>query len=156
MKKKLCILFACLIAALCVGCNEPPVPEKGDLNVYTLLATEKYMQDEKITFSQNDKISLFGIKNEIQSAQIMFNSSENINSFDLKVGNLVTEDGAVIDASNVNVYAERYIEVYLPFMQNQSYISMGGFYPDALVPLAKYKMRREHIARQYGAGEAGS
>ena len=34
-------------------------------------------------------------------------------------------------------------EVYLPFMQNQSYISMGGFYPDALVPLAKYKMRRE-------------
>ena len=42
-----------------------------------------------VTFSQNDKISLFGIKNEIQSAQIMFNSSENINSFDLKVGNLV-------------------------------------------------------------------
>ena len=143
MKKKLSILFACLIAALCVGCNEPPVPEKGDLNVYTLLATEKYMQDEEITFSQNDKISLFGIKNEIQSAQIMFNSSENINSFDLKVGNLVAEDGAVIDASNVNVYAERYIEVYLPFMQNPNYISMGGFYPDALVPLAKYKMRRE-------------
>lgn len=143
MKKKLSVLFACLTAMLFVGCDKQPVAGGSDINVYTLLATEKYMQDEEINFPQSNKIALYGIKNEVQSAQVMFNSSKNVNSFDLKVANLVGENGAVISADNISVYAERYVEVYLPYMQNQSYISMGGFYPDALVPLAKYKMRCE-------------
>lgn len=142
MKNKiLSVILACLTVFLFVGCNGES--QQQEVKVYTLLPTEKYMREQEIDFAESNELSFVGIKAETQSAQIMFNSDKKINSFDLRVQDLFGKNNQIIKAENVSVFAERYVEIYLPFMQNQTYLSMSGYYPDALVPLDKYKMRLE-------------
>ncbi|MFQ9738031.1 MAG: hypothetical protein ACLR06_10035 [Christensenellaceae bacterium] len=83
-------------------------------------------------------------ENETHSAQLMFTSDKKVNGFDLTGGELVLEGGtAKIDASRIDIYAEKYIEIYNPYYQSDSYLSDAGWYPDALVPIDRYKARSE-------------
>lgn len=142
MKKIISMILAMLVVVpmftSCAQAND------AKLKVYTLYATEKYMQDEEITFDESKTLTFVGIKNEIQSAQIMFNSSVNVTSFDLVTEDLVHSDGETkIEKANVDVYAEGYVDVYSPWFTSEDYISLAGWYPDSIIPLEKYQARGE-------------
>lgn len=143
MKKIVCLIMAMLLTLpLFTACT--PEAKKENIKVYTLLATEKYMQDEEVTFDESTTLSFVGIKNEIQSAQIMFNSDTDIDNFDLDTADIVHADGDYkIDKANVAVYAEGYIDVYNPYFQSEEYVALAGMYPDSIIPLDKYQIRKE-------------
>lgn len=125
------------------SCGQQSTSNDG-LKVYTLLATEKYMQDEEITFAENTELTFAGMKNEIQSAQIMFNAKKNVTSFDLTTADFIHSDGeSKIEKTAVSVYAEGYVDAYNPYYQSEEYLSLSGWYPDSIIPLEKYKMRAE-------------
>ncbi len=153
MKKKVtCMLLASLMAFSFAACDDTPENKTSDkLRIYDLLATEKYLRDEDAGLTESATMTFAGMKNETQSAQLMFNSDKKVSSFDLDGAELTLEGGsAKIVAENVKIYAEKYTEVYAPYYQSDEYISPAGWYPDALVPMDKYQMRKED---QVKAGE---
>lgn len=148
MKKR---IFAMLLSALMLfsvaACGEPKGDGSLDANVYTLLATEKYMRDADLSgLTPSSDVVMHGIKNETQSFQVAFNATKKISSFDFAVADLVNGENK-IDKSKISVYAERYTEVYNPYYQpNTAGISsLAGWYPDALVPLDRYKKKAEDV-----------
>lgn len=142
-KRNGCLFLAALLAFSVSGCKGAG-SGKDDLRIYGLLPTEKYMRDAEIAREEKSELSFAGMKNETHSAQLMFTSDKKVNGFDLTGGELVLEDGtAKIDASRIDIYAEKYIEIYNPYYQSDSYLSDAGWYPDALVPIDRYKARSE-------------
>lgn len=143
MKKTISLIMAMLLTIpMFASCK--PQSSVENVKVYTLLATEKYMQDEEITFDESTELVFSGMKNETQSAQIMFNSNQQVNSFDLTTADLVNSDGeSKIEKANVSVYAEGYVNAYSPYFQTEEYVSLAGWYPDSIIPLEKYKARSE-------------
>ncbi len=84
------------------------------------------------------------MKNETHSAQLMFTSDKKVNGFDLTGGELVLEGGtAKIDASRIDIYAENISKFTIRIIKSDSYLSDAGWYPDALVPIDRYKARSE-------------
>ncbi len=147
-------------AGLFGGCTNESNKEgtEGEYaTVWSALSTEKYMQLYKEEASKaafdarmgktEAKLDFVGMKGETQSAQLMITANKYIKGFDLDVSDLTDASGNKIAAENIKVYAEKYVEIYAPFV-NQSkhgeiYYSDAGFYPDALVPIEAYQMRRE-------------
>lgn len=144
MKKTISFIMAMfLVFPILASCNGQSAKSEN-VKVYTLLASEKYMQDEEITFDESNELSFIGMKNEIQSAQVMFNSNKQVNEFDLITADLLHSDGSSkIEKANVSVYAEGYVNAYSPFFQSEEYVSLAGWYPDSIIPLDRYKTRKE-------------
>lgn len=147
MKKLLSLLLcACMIlgftACNCQGNNNNETGKNA--KIYCMLPTEKYMRDKSIGYDEDYSLEFAGIRNEIQSAQITFTAKRTIDSFNLVVNDLKEDGGnAVISKNLFSVYAERYVEIYNPYISSADYLSEAGFYPDALVPLDKYQIREE-------------
>ncbi len=139
------------------ACKEETPQKQGEIaQVWSALSTEKYMQsyaeDSEMISKERmgkteAKLDFVGIKNETQSMQLMITANEDIRGFDLDVGDLRTADGTVFSKENVKVYAERYIDIYAPFVNKASYgpqyYADAGYYPDALVPLDAFQKTRE-------------
>ena len=90
-----------------------------------------------------DKLYCEGIKGDTEAVQVMITAKKDIDVFDLAVSDLTIENGAAtIDKSNIEIFAERYIEVKSQSSRKGS--SFLGFYPDALVPIGAYKNRKEN------------
>lgn len=143
IKKVIAIIISIAMLLSVAACSN--VPENtSNAKVYGMYATEKYMLDKTIDSEENKSLTFTGIKNEVQSAQITFTALKDINSFNLVVDDLQQVGGeSILSKDLFSVYAERYVEIYNPFMSDASYISEAGFYPDALVPLDKYQIREE-------------
>lgn len=163
MKKKIIALslatLLCSSLVLASGCAENE--EKGTLaKVWSAYSTEKYMQSymeghEKLSQmgKTEAKLDFVGMRGETQAMQLMISANEYIKGFDLDSVDLKMEDGTVLSKENIDVYAEKYIEVYDTYLNSANigrYYSDAGFYPDALVPIDAYKARREDRVR---AGE---
>lgn len=148
MKKRIVsmLLGACMLFSL-TACT-PKENSMFDAKVYTLLATEKYMLDADLSeLTPSTKVVMHGMKNETQSFQVAFKATKKVSSFDFKAADLVSGDNK-IEKKNVSVYAEKYTEVYNPFYQAGSdYMSLAGWYPDALVPIDRYKAKLEDVVR---------
>ena len=143
------LILASMMALGLAACEQPETGVSKTAKIYGMYATEKYMQDAQITAEENTELNFVGIKNEIQSAQLTFTAKEKITSFDLVTSDLVEKDGETkISKDLIDVYAERYIEIYQPYMSDSRYISEAGFYPDALVPLDRYQTRGEDRVRK--------
>lgn len=92
-----------------------------------------------------DKIHVEGLKGDVEATQIMITAKSKIKSFDLKADDLVAQDGSKIEKTNIEVLAERYIETINPSSQSNTASMFTGWFPDALVPINSYKMRRENV-----------
>lgn len=71
--------------------------------------------------------------NEYDSEQLFITPKEDVNYFDLKLKDLISESGAVLSTANVSVYVQQYVELTMR-TYNQSNRPLG-WYPDALLPL---------------------
>jgi len=92
-----------------------------------------------------DTLYFQGIKGETESAQLMLTAKENITSFLYKVDSLVNEETEYsIPVENVEILAEKYIEVKATSSKPKKACQFTGFYPDALVPINQYKVRKEN------------
>lgn len=145
MKRILCITMVILLAFSVISCGKPKNEEK-QATVWSALATEKYRQDEKVDDYAEAKLDFIGMKGETQSMQIMITAHEYIKGFSLELSDLVGEE-ASFSKNNIKVYAERYVDIYMPFENSpnrgKTILSESGFYPDALVPIDAYKKSRE-------------
>ena len=144
MKKAMCIILASLLIFGMVGCGKSDESVGSNAKIYGMLSTEKYMLDKAIDSEENTTLNFAGIRNEIQSAQLTFTAKVKITSFNLITADLKEDGGeATISKDLFDVYAERYIEIYNPFISDASYLSDAGYYPDALVPIDRDKKRGE-------------
>lgn len=148
MKKIVCLFLSAILLSACViaaGCNTDK-NESGSAIVWSALSTEKYMRDKTPETYTEAKLDFVGVKGETQSMQLMLTAKKDIKGFNLTAGELSGENGAKIDVSAIKIYAERYVEIYNPYLNwhhGGIYYSDAGFYPDALVPIEKYRLTRE-------------
>lgn len=154
----LTVLALCFTLSLAVGCaasskgngtDTPNVSVDDVAIVWNALSTEKYMQDHEMESYTEAKLDFAGMRNEVQSAQLMLTAKKKIRSFNLEASDLTAANGDTISKDKVSVYAERYVEVYNPMITNAAgYMPLAGFYPDALVPLDRYRARREDMVEK--------
>lgn len=116
--------------------------------VWSALSTDKYRLDQEIESYPKAQLDFAGMKGETTVMQVMITAKEYIKSFDLEIGDLIGANGEVFSKDNIKAYAERYINVYDPYINgtNKSgrpYAPPAGYYPDALVPLDRYIKNRE-------------
>ncbi len=145
------------VGSMLVSCkDEEATGINAYATVWSALSTEKYMQSysENSTNPNKDKVGktqakldFVGMKNETQSMQLMITAKQYIKGFDLDVSDLKTSDGTTFSANNIKVYAEKYVEIYAPYINSAKkgnvYYSDAGYYPDALVPIDRYQKARE-------------
>ena len=154
MKKITSLFLASLFAvtgfsscALLGGESNESTGEKT--SVATLWSTENtisYMQDDAIPENAKVDLSMDAVKGETESIQLMITAKEAVSSFNVSVGDLVSTSGsAKIEKSNIEIFAEKYIETKKPSVENPRTANMYiGFYPDALIPIDKYVKKKEN------------
>ena len=161
MKKKIIALSLTMWYAFCplltTGCNQKE-NNSEIAKVWSALSTEKYMQSYEEGHTMLEKmgnteaeLDFVGMRGETQSMQLMITANEYIKGYNLTTADLQTQEGVKFDRANIQVYAEHYVEIYAPFV-NQSkhgvpYYSDAGYYPDALVPIESYRITREDRVR---------
>ena len=90
-----------------------------------------------------NKLTCEGIKGDTEAVQIMITAKKDVGAFYLSVGDLKKENGsAKIDKSEIEVFAERYIEV--KSQSSKKGTAFLGFYPDALVPIDAFRNKKEN------------
>ena len=153
MRKK--ILPIILSGALLISCSSfAGCGEKSGDNsaiVWSALSTDKYMRTETPQTYSEAKLDFVGMKGETTALQVMITAKKYIKSFNLEFKDLSSKSGGVFSKENFKAYAERYVEVYDPYINDayrgKAYLSDAGYYPDALVPLDRYiKNSEDRIA----------
>ena len=138
-------LFCTLVACESGESFVEPTPH----TVWSTYNTTKVMQDpvQNVHYAkQTAKIAATMAKNEIESAQLMVTSgSEKISSFELIASELKNENGDVFPVENIDVYAQKYIEVTEKTVGNNLTEYPVGWYPDAIVPMDLYKKFGENF-----------
>lgn len=123
--------------------------EKKSYSVWSTYNTMKVMQDSALNSNynmQDAEISATMAKNELESAQLFVTAgSEDISSFELIAKDLKNANGDVFSAENINVYAQKYIEVKEKTVGNELKEYPVGWYPDAMVPMELYKEYGENF-----------
>lgn len=151
MIKRMLICSLLTVALTCAFCScksdpDPDTATVGDVvTVNGMLSTEKYMRDAKVDLDTEARLDFAGVRNEVQSAQLLLTAKEKVTEFNLEANDLVhsTESTKKIGKDAVSIFAERYVEIYDPYLTSSLYISEAGFYPDALVPIDRYRTRLE-------------
>ena len=144
MKNKHLLVIA--VTALCttlVGCTRN---KKVSNKIWHAYSTENLISDwdyfngkpENLMYANRDKTLRFKcLKNENEGAQLMITANNYIASFDFELPD-VSGDSGTISKDNFSVSVAHYMNV--DFSNEKE--SMGGLYPDALIPLKNYKFRR--------------
>ena len=145
MKKILCLFLSVItltgILAACGG--EEASPVQKDVTLWYGYNTENFMQDYEYPEemkSRDSTLRMYGIRGDVESVQLMITSSKDIKSFNVKVNDLVNADGKKIGKSNIEVYAQWYVNVEGSYNTKAG----NGMYPDALVPIMSLVRAREN------------
>lgn len=141
-------ILACSTLSACSKSKEDS-SEEVTLNSATLWSvdnTVRYMQDDEAPENASAEMFMDAMKGETESIQLMITAKEEVTSFNVTAGDLVATSGdGKIEKSNVEIFAERYIETKTPSMEHPRTADMFiGFYPDALVPIDKYVKKKEN------------
>ena len=145
MKKILCLFLSAImltgVLAACGGEEAPPVQK--DVTLWYGYNTENFMQDYEyleLMASRDSTLRMYGIRGDVESVQLIVTSSKDIKSFNVKVNDLVNDDGKKIGKSNIEVYAQWYVNVEGSYNTKAG----NGMYPDALVPIMSLVRAREN------------
>ncbi len=145
MKKILSLFLSVImltgILAACGGEETPPVQK--DVTLWYGYNTENFMQDyeyPELMASRDSTLRMYGIRGDKESAQLIITSLKDIKAFNVKVDDLVNSDGKKIGKSNIEVYAQWYVNV------EGSYNTAAGvgMYPDALIPIMSLARARSN------------
>lgn len=138
------VLALALVLPVLAGCGEkepdaqdPSAADSG-VKLWYAYNTDNFMQDleyEDLMEERDSTLRMHGIRDDVESVQLIVTPDNNVVSFDLTMADLKNENGDVFAAANFEVFAEWYIEITESYNTDAYY----GFYPDALVPIANYK-----------------
>lgn len=148
-KKLVSLLGAFLFSFSAVGCN--PTEPEGEMayELWTTYNTMKVVQDsalngnyEKMPIAIN--VSMAKGEQEMGSFYITNTGEKEISSFDLKVSDLVHENGVdKIPTDSMEVFAQMYVEVISKSQGNNLTEYPLGYTPDPMVPIDLYKGEKE-------------
>lgn len=139
------LLVTVFVLSLFAGCETKPGGEtpnavnSDSVKLWYAYNTENLMQDleyPELMSSRDSTLRMHGVRDDVESIQLMITPSVNVASYDFKIGDLKNDKGDVFKAENFEFFAEWYIEITASYNMDAYY----GFYPDALVPLENYKM----------------
>ena len=144
-------LLACSALPACGGASKESgggggkEPQIASATLWSAENTMSYMRDSAIPENATLDLSMEAVKGETESVQLMVTAKEEISAFNVSVGDLVSATGEKIEKSNVEVFAEKYIETKTPSVDRPFTADMFvGFYPDALIPMDKFVKKREN------------
>ena len=108
--------------------------------------TQNIMRDDAAPEDATMELKLDCIKGETESIQLMIKPESDVSKYTVTVEDLKNKKAdAVIPSSEIEIFAERYIET-----KNSSYTNpittymYPGWYPDALIPIDRSEKRREN------------
>ncbi len=139
------LLALALVLSVLAGCNsEPQKPADSDaasggVKLWYAYNTENLMQDleyEDLMEERDYTLRMSTIRGDVESIQLMITPENNVVSYDIAFQDLKNEAGDVFAASNLEAFAEWYIEITESYNMDAYY----GFYPDGLVPMESFKL----------------
>ena len=120
---------------LFTSCVFEPEETIYDVNVWTATGTEKLLRDVDYSARHSDtSLSIKAFKNEYESAQIVI-STEGKYEYEILASDLKATNGDTLPASAFTLYHEKYINVMK--IKDENSPTSVGYYPDALLPMAK-------------------
>lgn len=130
------MLSAIIFASVFSGCSqngkEDSVEVWGAYNTAKIIRqTDKNDEYDKLPA----KLSAEMYKEEYEGAQLII-TAERETSYELIKSDLVSTDGEIFPAENIEVYHQKYIEIEKNNSGNKAYES-GSFVPDMLLPMEK-------------------
>lgn len=147
-KKGVALFSACLIAFSAVGCFEP-AKTKASYDIWTTYNTMKVVRESELNdnYVKMEKgINVKMAKGESEMGSFYVTTGDvGINDFNLLASDLENSNGDIIPVENMDVYAQRYIEVTWR-SRNNTYeeYPLGCFAPDAIVEMDLYKNAKEN------------
>lgn len=132
------ILAVVTSVTLFSACGSSESKKPIEVSVWSAVNSEKIMQDATKGNGEK-KITFNTFKGDVESAQILFTPNQDVSSFDFEMGDVKNADGDILSSSLFEVYAQKYVNVSIP----TSISCLAGYYPDALVPLKNYRLKRE-------------
>ena len=158
MKKILCLLLSALmVTGFLAACQTqetpaPTVPAEEDVKLWYGYNTENFVQDFEYSqqmASRDSTLRMYGIRGDVESAQLIITPKKDIASYNVKVNDLLNADGGKIAKSKIEVFAQWYV-----YVEGSYNTSAGvGMYPDALVPIkAMVKSRNNFIVADTNQG----
>ena len=131
--------IACVTMALglaVTGFNCGGSTPSATYEIWGAPATEKILQDKHIykDIKSLAKIDLDSAKGEYETAQIVITADGNIDSYTVKLSDLVLDgETTVYDKENITVYNAKYLKI----TSTWTYDAIAGSYPDCLLPFDK-------------------
>lgn len=136
------LLIAIMLSGCAEGTKTPGTVQPADgVKLWWAYNTENFMQDTKYDLDRDSTLRMEGIRGDVESVQLMVTPEKDVVSFDFTMGDVKSESGAVISADCFEVFAEYYLDVEASYNPD----SFFGYYPDALIPIDKYKFRRQNF-----------
>ncbi len=148
MKKAKRIMTLLMVLALVLpvfsGCESgktgtEPLAGSSGVKLWYGYNTENFMQDLEYEDQMEERdytLRMSTIRGDVESIQLMITPDNNVISYDITFQDLKNENGDVYAATNLEAFAEYYIEVTESYNMESYY----GFYPDGLIPMENYKL----------------
>lgn len=140
VNKKICLLISlilCISVCAILGVKNKEtykgMASTSKCEVWCAPSTIKIRRDE-VNFGNKKPCELVynAVKGEYESYQLLMTAKDNISSYYLDVADLTDGNGNTIKAKNITVYNEYYTKVDIT---SNNDAKVGGYYPDALVPI---------------------
>ena len=138
------MLTVVLSLSVLAGCKQGESGTTGNnqsesVKLWYAYNTENLMKDveyPELIAERDSTLRMHCVRNDVETVQLMITPSINVSSFDFVVADLKNANGDLLTADNFKLYAAWYVEVLESYIQDV----YSGFYPDALVPLEKFKL----------------
>ena len=109
-----CTLF--LTTLMSAGCdfNLNSSQQNNNAEIYSCYITDKVLQNVETNSvkKQEAKFSITAAIGETESAQVIICPEKDVNDVRFSVGTLTSAEGVEFSSENINVYYQKYIEVY--------------------------------------------
>lgn len=133
------ILVLVMSIGIFAGCEKKPeLVQPEGVKLWYGYNTENFMKDnvypEKME-NRDYKLRMFGIRDEVESVQLIITPEKNITRYEFELESLKTENGDEIAEENIEVFTQWYVSVEESYNTAAGY----GYYPDALVPMSVLK-----------------
>ena len=141
-------------AALCAmllfgagGCKEEC--SAGKLEVWSYTAAERILRDKDYaaSFKRAGRLDILACKNEEEGGQLILTPEKAVKNYTLVLSDLKSADGKTLKKESFSVYHQKYRNVTVA---SEGYSAGLGWYPDALLPMAKAE---EYGENKISAGE---
>ncbi len=126
------MLTMLLLAGLVSACGEQEQKIQG-ARLWFGYNTENFAQEgiytEKME-SRDYTLRMYGIRDDVESVQLIITPEQNITSFEFTAGDLKNKAGDVFSKDNIEVFSQWYVSV-----EGSFYTGSYDSYPDALIPM---------------------